>query len=96
MKRLNKFPIGLISGLVAPALVIAVVLLGGDFEGSFLEVLNYTYEVGYLNVLLRPALLANLAIFIFFFNMRLMKICRGLIIATLIYGVFLLLHTYVF
>jgi len=96
MKKFNNFTLGLIVGIIAPAMVIVTVLLTGELNGSFGEILSYAYEVGYLNVLMRPALLANLAIFIFFFNMRMMKICRGLIIATFVFGLYLLVSTFVF
>lgn len=91
MKILNNFWLGFGIGLIAPAIVLVAMLLTGDFNGTFWEVLSYTHRIGYLSVLMRPALLANLAVFVFFFNLNYMKMCRGLIIATLVYGLYMLI-----
>jgi len=90
MKRLNNFWLGFALGIIAPIAVIVGIILTGEFEGEFGDVLEYTHRVGYLSVLMRPALLANLAIFVIFFNINYMKLCRGIIIATLLFGAYML------
>jgi len=90
MRKLNKFWIGFFAGLIAPLGVLVGIILTGEFDGPFMEVLAYTHKVGYLSILMRPALLINLAIFVIFFNINYMKICRGIIIATLVFGTYML------
>ncbi len=90
MKRLNNFWLGFILGILAPIGVLIGIILTGEFEGEFGEVLAYTHKVGYLSILMRPALLANLAIFVIFFNINYMKLCRGIIISTLLFGLYML------
>jgi hypothetical protein len=95
MKKFDKFWWGFGVGIIAPLVVLTFILMSGDFDGSFGEVLKYTHKTGYLSVLIRPAMLANLAFFVFFFNLNYMKFCRGVIIGTLIYGLYIAL-TYLF
>ena len=92
MKRFDRFLYGFIVGIIAPAIVAVGIILTGEFEGSFWEVLIHTHTYGFLGVLIRPALLANLAIFVLFFNLNYMRLCRGLIISTLVYGAYMLLQ----
>lgn len=89
MKRLNNFWVGFVLGIIGPAAVLVGIILTGEFDGALFDVLIYTHKVGYLSVLMRPALLVNLAIFVFFFNISYMKLCRGIIIATLLFGAYM-------
>lgn len=89
MKQINRFWYGAIVGLLAPQLVLVGIYYTDYVQVSFLQFYKNIIESETLSVLLQPAMLINLGIFLFFVNRNQLKFCRGVILSTIIYGLYI-------
>jgi hypothetical protein len=95
MKR-NVAVFGLIIGLVMPFLGLAVMYFAWFHGSSFGEFMSRIFSDHQLaSKVLSLSLLAELIPFIFFTSKRLDNSARGIFIATMIYGVLIILLKYV-
>ncbi len=90
MKKINTRIFGIITGLLLPALIVVIFYLGdSNIDVDFFTFLAKVWEFRLFNTILKPSLLINLAVFMFFMQRKVMYFCQGLIIATAVYGVLL-------
>jgi hypothetical protein len=95
MKR-NVSVLGFIIGLVLPLLGIYIVYLvkfGGETLSSFFQLLVHNTDVA--ASVLSLSVLVNIIPFIYYTNRRLDLTARGILIATLLYGVVFILLKFV-
>lgn len=89
MYRLNRLWIGALVGFIAPMLVVSGIYLTDYVSVPFLQFFRNIIETETLSILLQPAMLINLGIFLLFINLNLLKFCRGVILSTLVYGLYI-------
>lgn len=95
MKR-NVAVLGLLLGLVTPligVLIFYLVKFRHDSLSSFINSLVHNHDAAVL--VLSLSLLANIIPFIYYTNRRLDLTARGLLIATMLYAVFIVLLKFV-
>ena len=86
-QRYDKIWAGIIAGLVVPTLFIYLFSLALHSESNLGNVLYHYYSVGKISSLLSLSLLCNLAVFFILYRMKLEMAPRGVILATLIWGI---------
>ena len=85
-RRWNKFWIGLVLGIMLPLIVFLWVYFFGFSKTPFCEFLEYTFVMGVLpKILSLCVFFPNLAIFHFFLNREFGYAPKGVISATLLY-----------
>jgi hypothetical protein len=95
MKR-NVSLLGLIIGLLLPVVgmfIVYLVMAGGSSFGSFITTLKHNFDTAAL--VLSLSILINIIPFIYYTNRRLDLTARGLLIATMLYAVFIVLLKFV-
>jgi hypothetical protein len=88
----NNAILGLVLGIIFPflgVLVIYVVKFNNDSLGNFLHILFQQSKVG--SVIFSLALLSNLVPFFYFTNRRLDNTSKGVLIATMLYAVLIII-----
>ncbi len=83
-RRWNKFWIGLALGIILPLIVFLLVYLFGYSGTPFGEFLEYAFVMRALPKILSLCAIPNLAIFYFFLNREYWSATRGVIAATLL------------
>ncbi len=83
-RRWNKFWIGLALGVVLPLIVFLLVYLFGYSKTPFGEFLEYAFVMRALPKILSLCAIPNLAIFYLFLNKEYWNATRGVIAATLL------------
>jgi hypothetical protein len=92
MKKLDKRIYGIIAGLIFPALIIVAFYLSSDtIQVDFKTFLLNGWEYRLFSAILPPALLLNLVLFSLFMLRNRMRFCQGVVIATALYGVLILI-----
>ncbi|MFT4523523.1 MAG: putative membrane protein [Bacteroidia bacterium] len=89
MKKFDATWIGLITGLIVPCIVIFFIYQSNEMMQAISSLEDFFINLRYTSVLLLPSLLANLAFFIVFMQFDFMKFCRGILFATILYGLFI-------
>ena len=84
-RRWNKFWIGLLAGVVLPAVVFFVVYFVGYSETPFGGFLQYAFTMQALPKILGLCVIPNLIIFYLFLNKEYWYATRGVIAATFFY-----------
>ncbi len=95
MKR-NVSLLGLIIGLFTPMLGVLIMYLvkfGGESFESFFRILTRNFDVAAM--VLSLSILANVIPFIYYTNRRLDLTARGILIATMLYAVLIVLLKFV-
>ncbi len=95
MKR-NVSLLGLIIGLIVPLagmLIMYLVKFGGQSFDSFFKILTHNFDTAAL--VLSFSILANIIPFIYYTNRRLDLTARGILIATMLYAVLIVLLKFV-
>jgi hypothetical protein len=87
MHRFNKVYWGIILGLVTPLIVIIAIYIG---VGAELELMNpdrLRFNLKFLSPFMRLSLIANMLYFIPYTKVRKNQLLKGLLIATFLYGI---------
>lgn len=87
MNKFNKVSWGVLVGLLAPALALVVIYLGVDPGIDFADKDHFTLNLTRLSPFLRLSLIANMLFFIPFGHKPKVRFLRGLIGATILYGI---------
>ncbi|MFT5512132.1 MAG: hypothetical protein ACI8SE_000527 [Bacteroidia bacterium] len=87
MNRFNKLSWGVLVGLLAPFLALTLIYLGVDPEIDFTDKDHLTLNLTRLSPFLRLSLIANMLFFIPFGHRPKVKFLKGLIGATMLYGI---------
>ena len=93
IERFDKLWLGLIIGTIIPIIVLLVLYLEGNIAGSFLDFGIKLFTDRLLSAFLRIGLIGNLAIFLLTFNTGFTLLPKGILMATILYG---LLIVYMF
>ncbi|MCB0696186.1 MAG: hypothetical protein KDC07_02410 [Chitinophagaceae bacterium] len=95
MKR-NISILGLIIGLIVPMLgmmIMYLVKFGGQSFNAFVQTMTHNFDMAAL--VLSFSILANIIPFIYYTNRRLDLTARGILIATVLYAVLIVLLKFV-
>jgi len=95
MKR-NVSLLGLLIGLVMPftgMLIIYLIKFGGESFESFFSILTRNFDAAAM--VLSLSILANIIPFIYYTNRRLDLTARGILIATMLYAILIVLLKFV-
>lgn len=95
-KSLNNLIIGIISGLILPIISIYFFyLFQGSFNGPFEEYIKQVLEYKAITQILSVCMLANLGLFFIFLQTIRYKSARGVLFATIIYAIAMVLYMFV-
>lgn len=86
MRKFNKRYTGIITGLIAPMIILYGINIYNFPNFGFLEFLQNGWEFRTLTNWLKIAVLFNLVFFLFFMNLNLLKAAQGIVFATITYG----------
>ncbi len=87
MEKLNKFWIGILSGMLVPLIFIFIFIqLRYQGDMSFSAVIKQLYVVNGITAMLAVAVMPNLLAFYFFLNRELWKAGKGIIFSVMLYG----------
>lgn len=89
MNKLNTLWAGLVSGLFAPMLFLLMVWIYADTTFGFFSFMKYLFEMRLLGNFTKLALLLNLALFILFMQRNKLTFCKGILMATVFWGLFI-------
>ncbi len=95
MKR-NVSILGLIIGLLLPLVgvfIVYLIMFGGNSVDAFVNAMKHNFDTAAL--VLSLSILINIIPFIYYTNRRLDLTARGILIATMLYAVFIVLLKYV-
>ncbi len=93
-KFLDYQIVGVILGLIAPMLGIYLFYWFSPITVSFKEFVHMSFTGKLVEKVLSIGLMANLLIFLGFFGLKMDRVCRGIILSTLIYGFFILIFKF--
>ena len=91
--RYDKRWIGFIIGVLCPILILYGVKSFDSPHTPFLSFLKTGFEFGSLSPILKLAALFNLAPFFYFINDNKMRVCQGIVFATILCGLFIIYFT---
>lgn len=91
MNRFNKVSWGVLVGLVAPFLALVMIYLGVDPDIDLADKEKLTMNLTRISPFLRLSLIANMLFFIPFGHKPKVRFLRGLIGATLLYGIVIII-----
>jgi hypothetical protein len=91
--KFDSLLVGFLIGLACPLLILYGVKVFDSPQTSFLSFLDTGFEFGTLSPILKLAALFNLAPFFYFINENRMKICQGIVFATILCGLFIIYFT---
>ena len=83
-RRWNKFWIGLALGVVLPLIAFLVIYLLGYSKTPFGEFMEFAFKIRALPKILSLCVIPNLAVFYLFLNKEYWYVTRGVIAATLL------------
>ncbi|MBN2891202.1 MAG: hypothetical protein JXL97_04975 [Bacteroidales bacterium] len=94
--NLNSMVVGLIPGLIVPLLTSFLFYASQDMYGvqTYGGFLRYAISYGVVSQVLSVSLLGNLGVFFLFIWTNRNKSARGVILATFIYGLFILIYKF--
>jgi hypothetical protein len=94
MRKLNTVLWGLIIGLVVPLVALIIIYLGVDPGIDFSDSDKLVFNLNRLSPFLRLSLIANMLFFIPFGHKPKVRFLRGLIGATILYGIVIIIIHY--
>lgn len=80
---------GALVGMLAPQVILLGIYVSDYVRVPFLQFYRNIIETETLSVLLQPAMLINLVLFLLFVNFNWLRFCRGLILSTILYGLYI-------
>ncbi len=89
IQKLDKHWIGFIIGLLIPMIILLVIYFEENIIDSFMTFLFDLFNHRLLSAFIRIGLIGNLAIFLLTFNTGFTKLPRGILMSTIIYGLFI-------
>lgn len=88
-KKYDNILVGLALGIVLPVIMLLLINLIKFKEMNFFSFMAYAWEIQILGTWLKPAILPNLVPFWLFTNNNRLRSARGVLFATIIYGLFI-------
>ena len=89
IKKLDKLWLGALIGTLIPLIVLLVLYLEGNIADSYFYFLKKLFTGRLLSAFLRIGLIGNLAIFLLTFNTGFDRLPRGILLSTIVYGMFI-------
>lgn len=93
-KRTDNLPAGLAAGLLLPFVILMIIYKVRFPEASFDEFLQIAVKEKMLAPLLSLCIVPNLGLFFLFLHLEKLKTARGIILATLIYGIPIVIYKF--
>ncbi len=87
----NSTLAGIIPGLIVPVIASYLFFISRNFTVTYQEFMKYTIDSGLFSKVLSLSLVANLGVFFIFIWTNRYKSARGVILATIIYGIIIIL-----
>ena len=87
--RFNNMALGAVLGLLTPALILVGINVYNFPELELGQFLRATWRLHTLGTWLLPSLLFNLPVFFLFINTNRLYAARGVILSTILYGLFI-------
>jgi hypothetical protein len=94
MIRKDHFLTGFISGLFAPFIGFCIYYLISFHQMSFRSYVSRLTELGLVSGVISLSLIANLVVFFYFIRIKADNSARGVIGATFLYGLFIVILKY--
>ncbi|MBN2662613.1 MAG: hypothetical protein JXR68_03090 [Bacteroidales bacterium] len=96
-KSFNTIVTGLIPGFILPIVSIYIFyLFQNSFSGSFETYINQVIEYRAITKVLSVCMLANLGLFFLFIQTLRYKSARGVLFATILYAIAMVLYMFIF
>jgi len=96
-KAFNTIVTGLIPGFILPIISIYVFyIMQGTFHGAFEDYLRQVIEYRAITKVISVCMFANLGMFYIFLQTDRYKSARGVLLATIIYAIVMVLYMFVF
>ncbi len=92
--KYNKLWLGLVLGIIIPIITIIIFSLFKSDVKNIVEFIQFTLSISALSNILSLCALPNLAIFYLFLNKELYYSARGVIFATLIWAILVVITRY--
>lgn len=89
MNKFNHIWVGLVAGLIAPIVFLLLVWMYAETNLGFFPFMQYMFEMRLLGNFTKLALLLNLALFILFMQRNKLNFCKGILFATVLWGLFI-------
>ncbi len=86
IQRFDKLWIGIIIGFTIPLIVLLVLYLEGNIADNYFYFIKKLFTDRLLSAFLRIGLIGNLAIFLLTFNTGFTYLPKGILTATIVYG----------
>jgi len=90
IRKFDKLWIGLIIGISIPLLFFLFIYVKEKIQDSYFFFLKKMFIDGILSAFLRIGLIGNLAIFLLTFNTGFTNVPRGILMATILYGLLII------
>ncbi|MFM9945115.1 MAG: hypothetical protein ACKVQB_07745 [Bacteroidia bacterium] len=87
--KLEKLWIGLLTGITIPIIILTIIYFEEKYKCSFVEYIVRVYQEGFMPTIIQFGLIGNLAIFLLTFNTGFTLLPRGILMATIFYGLFI-------
>ncbi len=95
LSKLDNQLLGFIVGLIAPLIGVYVYYKIIRLDMDFSTFVNLVREMNLTSKVLSLGALANLAVFLIFISLKLDKFSRGIVIATFVYAVIILIFRFI-
>jgi len=88
-QKIDKLWIGALIGALIPLIIFIVLYFQQGIADSFFTFIGNLFQQRLLSAFLRIGLIGNLAIFLVAFNLHQDKLPKGILLSTIIYGMFI-------
>ncbi len=89
IQKIDKHWLGFSIGMLIPLSILLVIYFEENIIDSFIIFITDLFQHRLLSAFIRIGLIGNLAIFLLTFNTGFTKLPRGILMATIIYGLFI-------
>jgi len=88
MSKIDNLKLGIILGILAPALTMLVIYLVQFTDQSFKELIDLLISKRVFTKIVSLCVIPNLALFFLFLNKNYFKSARGVLLATILFALF--------
>lgn len=86
--KYDKLQLGLILGILAPVLTMVIIYIAKFTNYNFSELIVFLLKKKIFTKIVSLCVIPNLALFFFFLNKYLYKTARGVLLATILFAIF--------
>jgi hypothetical protein len=93
--KYDKLQLGLILGILAPLLTMVIIYFARFTNYHFSELIDFLVKKKVFTKIVSLCVIPNLALFFFFLNKYLYKSARGVLLATILFAIFVFVTKFV-